>query len=254
MRMEYREWQEIAMTIVPNPFTMFETELSGLQISVEAALLFFTRDFETAVTRYDDDNIVQVFRQVKITNYEKYRKMIDVLSANYNPINNYDMTETSTDTRTPNLTHEVTLNTTLQSTGSSTTTTTLNQTKTTTDTPNNYTETATHAENPYDNPGFTDASKDTVVQTGSRTVSESYSGNPDSTAVSSNGSSTNTGTNTQTETGTDTTTHRLTRSGNIGVTTSQQMLESELLLAEKLNIFKVIEQDIAEKLFLQVWI
>ena len=56
------------------------------------------------------------------------------------------------------------------------------------------------------------------------------------------------------ETGTETNIHRLTRSGNIGVTTSQQMLESELVLADKMNLFKIIEQDLASKLFLQVWL
>lgn len=251
---EYRTWTDIAYTITPNPFVVFEGEMNALEIPLDIALDFFTRDYESAVTRYDNDSLVQLFRQVQMTNKIKYDKIIEAATAEYDPISNYDMIEESIDTRTPDLTHELTLNTIVQSTGGNTTTTTLNQTKTTTETPNNFTETSTHAENPYDNPGFIDASKDTIVQTGARSVSESYTGNPDSTSVTSTGSSTNTGTNTTTETGTDTTTHRLTRKGNIGVTTSQQMLESEMAIAVKMNIFKMIEQDIGAKIFLQVWL
>lgn len=267
---EYREWTTITETIA-NPFSGVWTEiLSALGLDDLAALDTFTIDFESAISRYTDEYIQKLFTIIFKTNELKYKKLISAATAEYNPIDNYNMVEKSTDTRTPDLTNKLTLNTTVAMTdsretttkGDSTTSNKLNQTKNTTETPNNYTETATHAVNPYDNPGFTDESKDTTVQSGTRTVSESYSGNADettinsgSTVTNSGGTSTvNSGTNTNTETGTDTTEHELTRRGNIGVTTSQQMLEAEMALAAKMNIFKIIEQDIAEKIFLQVWL
>lgn len=269
---EYREWTTILDTI-GNPFSIaatWNTLLSEINLDTTAALDVFTIDYETAVSRYTDEYIIKIFELVYNTNKTKYDKLISVATAEYNPIDNYNMVESSTDARTPDLTNQLTLNTTTAMTdtrtttteGDSTTTNKLNQTKSTTETPNNFTETSTHEVNPYDNPGFVNESKDTSVQSGTRTVAESYSGNADETTVNagttitnSGGTSTvNSGTNTSKVTGTDTTEHELTRRGNIGVTTTQQMLESEMSLAEKMNIFKIIEQDIAEKVFLQVWI
>jgi len=269
---EYREWAIILDTI-GNPFSIaaaWNTLLSEINLDTTAALDAFTVDYETAVSRYTDEYIIKIFELVYNTNKIKYEKLVAAATAEYNPIDNYNMVESSTDVRTPDLTNQLTLNTTTAMTdtrttttaGDSTTTSKLNQIKNTTETPNNYTETSTHAVNPYDNPGFTDESKDTTVQSGNRTVSESYSGNADETTVNAGStvtnsggtSTTNSGINTNKETGTDTTEHALTRRGNIGVTTTQQMLESEMTLAAKMNIFKIIEQDIAAKLFLQVWI
>ena len=225
----------------------------------------FTLDFETAQTQYTDEWITKIFQLVYHTNSIKYAKLVAAATAEYDPIENYNMTESGTDIRTPDLTSALTLGTTSTMTdtrgtsGTTTTSTKLNQSRTTTETPNQYTETSTHKVSPYDNPGFTDEYSDTSVQSGSKTVSESYSGNADETTVTGSStnsggtSTTNSGTNTNRETGTDTTTHSLTRKGNAGVTTTQQILESELSLADKMNIFKIIEQDIAAKLFLQVW-
>lgn len=269
---EHRAWTTIIDTI-GNPFSIagaWNVLLQEINLDTMSALDAFTIDYETAVSRYTDEYIIKIFDVVYNTNKIKYEKLIAAAKTEYNPIDNYNMIELSTDIRTPELTSQITLNTTLAmtdtrtttTTGDSTTTNKLNQTKNTTETPNNYTETSTHAVNPYDNPGFADESKNTTVQSGSRTVSESYSGNADETTVNagstitnSGGTSTvNSGTNTSKETGTDTTEHELTRRGNIGVTTTQQMLESEIALADKMNIFKIIEQDLAAKIFLQVWL
>ena len=230
-----------------------------------SAFDMFTIDFESAQTQYTDDWIIKIFQLVYHTNSIKYAKLVAAAIAEYDPIENYNMHETGTDVRTPDLTNALTLGTTSTMTdtrgtsGTTTTSTKINQSRNTTETPNNFTETSTHKVNPYDNPGFTDEYSDTSVQSGSKTVSESYSGNADETTVTGSStnsggtSTTNSGTNTNHETGTDTTTHTLTRKGNIGITTSQQMIEQQLTLAAKMNIFKVIEQDIAAKLFLQVW-
>lgn len=267
-----RRWCEIDDLV--NFFITYESKwkpiLDAIGIDINDAFLTFYYDYEYAVTRYDYDRIQKTWDLVYQQNYLKYQKLIAVATAEYEPIENYNMIEEGQDTRTPNLTNQVTLNTTSATTdtrsttlhGTSNTTSAINQTKTTTDAPQNFKETSTHSVNPYDNPGFTNEYKDEVTQEGTRTVQETYTGNPDTTAVTSNSTSTNsggtstanTGTNTSMETGTETNIHRLTRSGNIGVTTSQQMLESELVLADKMNLFKIIEQDLASKLFLQVWL
>lgn len=269
-----RQWREIPETLKTNPFDLFADYFFKLNLTSEDAMIYFTIDFETALCKYTEVGILKIFDMVYHTNKIKYDKLVAAATAEYDPIQNYNMTEEGTDTRTPDLTHTLELNTTsamtdtrqIETTGNSNThaTNKLNQTHTTLEKPNDYKETNVHSVNPEDNAGFADDEKSVITQSGTRSVEESYSGNADETDTNVDGSSTttnsggtsttNTGTNTQTESGTDTTTHQLTRKGNIGVTTSQQMLESEIKLAEKMNVFKIIEQDLAAKLFLQVWI
>lgn len=265
---DYRKWGDIDLS--ENPFTRWQSLLAQLGIDTEAALQFFTLDYYSAVTNYTDTYIMVVFGQVLTTAGDKYTRMISAAKAQYNPIHNVDATETYTDVRTPDLEKQITLNTTtaLTDTRSSTltldttTSSSINQTRTTTDTPNNLKTTSVHSVNPYDNTGYAEDAKDESTQTGSTTQTESYNGNPDTTqntgtntTQNSGGTSTtNTGTNTETDTGTETVEHNARRYGNIGVTSSQKLVNEELDLAERLNIFKIIEQDIAKKLFLQVWI
>lgn len=264
----YRKWGDIDLS--ENPFTLWQTVLATIGLETEAALQFFTLDYYSAVTNYSDLYIMVVFGQVLTTAGDKYTRMIAAAKASYNPIHNVDATETYTDVRTPDLQKELTLNTTTAMTDTrssmltlnTTTSTAINQTRTTTETPNNLKTTNVHSVNPYDNPGYYEDTKDESTQTGSTQQTESYTGNPDTTqntgtntTQNSGGTSTtNTGTNTETDTGTETVEHNSRRYGNIGVTSSQKLVNEELDLADRLNIFKVIEQDIAKKLFLQVWI
>lgn len=265
---KYRKWGDIDLS--GNPFAQWQTVLATLGIDIDAALQFFTLDYYSAVTNYSDPYIMVVFGQVLTTAGDKYTRMIAAAKASYNPIHNVDATETYTDVRTPDLQKELTLNTTTAMTDTrsstltlnTTTSSSINQTRTTTDTPNNLKSTNTHSVNPYDDTGYHEESKDESIQTGSTQQTESYTGNPDTTqntgtntTQNSGGTSTtNTGTNTETDTGTETVEHNSRRYGNIGVTSSQKLVNEELDLADRLNIFKVIEQDIAKKLFLQVWI
>lgn len=272
MEQEYRRWRTIAETIT-NPFNIYQPVLEKIGLNQDVAFDIFSIDFESAVTKYTNDTIKMIFDLVYATNRIKYEKLAATATAEYNPLDNYNMTESGTDTRTPDLTHTLTLNTTAAMTDTRETSTTgesstntqnkLNQTHTTTETPN-YGETTVHSVTTYDNPTLRADNQEVTTQTGTRTVEESYGGDADTTDTTVTGSSTttnsggtsttNTGTNTQKDTGTDKTAHTLSRKGNIGVTTSQQMLESEMSLAAKMNIFKIIEQDIAAKVFLQVWL
>lgn len=133
------------------------------------------------------------------TSCEMYRwkKLWETLNYDYNPIENYNMTETSDDTR-----NSVTDNT---------DTTTDEITNTTTSTIEN----ASNVDNTVY--GFNSPAK-----VGSDGSNETSSGS--STATSQNVS-----TNTQTGKSnlSDTNTHKLTRSGNIGVTTTQEMITQE---------------------------
>lgn len=155
---------------------------------------------------YDSENATSNINKVKqasdyIALYGKshkyeYDKLVDTLSLEYNPIENYCMTEKGTDTRTPNITQT--------NKGINTNTIGL----------------------------------DTSITTGKTTFDKSDSFINDT-------KTTNTGTNTDTQdinttvttAGNEKTVHEFTRSGNIGVTTSQQMIESERQLA----IFSVVD-------------
>lgn len=269
-----RTWKQIVTTDELENQFLVEDEIwlpilhaIGMTATTAWASLLF--DYSDAKSMYDNYELALLFRVINSEMYLKYQKLIDAANAEFEPIENYNMIEESTDTRTPNLSTALTKNTTTAMTDTrstfvaaeSTGTSAINQTKTITDTPNEYTDTTTHKVNPYDNPGLKVEYEDASVQTGSRSTEESYTGEPDSThtlgtstTTNSGGTSTtNTGTDTQTQTGTDTNYHVLTRRGNIGVTTSQQMLESQIALADKMDFWRMIENDIAKKIFLQVW-
>ena len=269
-----RTWKQIVTTDELDNQFLVEDEIwlpilhaIGMTATTAWASLLF--DYSDAKSIYDNYELGLLFRVVNQEMYLKYQKLIDAANAEFEPIENYNMIEESTDTRTPNLSTALTKNTTTAMTdtrstfvaASSSSTSAINQTKTITDNPNSYTDTTTHKVNPYDDPGLKTEYQDESVQTGSRATTEAYSGDPDttsnsgtSTTTNSGGTSTtNTGTDTQTQTGTDTNYHVLTRKGNIGITTSQQMLESQIALADKMDFWRMIENDIANKIFLQVW-
>ena len=126
---------------------------------------------------------VKLVKSHLLLNSYKYSGLYKTTQLEYNPIENYSMSESGTDIHTPNLT--TTDRTNIGEQANSTT--------------------STDSVSPYDTQTFTDSNK-TVV-------SENNGAREDS--------------NTKTETGTETTKHDFKRSGNIGVTTSQQMLDSE---------------------------
>ena len=126
---------------------------------------------------------VKLVKSHLLLNSYKYSGLYKTTQLEYNPIENYSMTETGTDTRTPELTTTDTSN--IGSQANSTT--------------------STDSVSPYDTQTFTDSNK-TIV-------SENNGAREDS--------------NTKTETGTEITKHDFKRSGKIGVTTSQQRLDSE---------------------------
>ena len=211
-------------------FTYFEEIITALEESVANFAGMFYMDYKSARPIYTtQEEFVYCFQKVLMHNAKKYEIWLQAYAAEYDPIENYRRVENSGRTRTPNLTNS--------------TSGTINrqQTRTTTELPNAYTETTTNQVAPYDTTNLRTAEQSAVVLSGSRTTTEIFTGDPDLTS------------STTKTTGTDTERFNSTISGNIGVTTSQQMLSSSLDLAERMKLCQEIERDIAKELLLQVW-
>lgn len=129
------------------------------------------------------------------TYQNKYNKLLATETLKYDPIENYSMTESGTDVRTPDLVS----NTIASGTSTGTATNTAD---------------TTTAVTTYDNTAdFINQNKGTDNSTSTTNAENSTTGKT-------------------TTTGTEKTTHEFKRSGNIGVTTSQQMIQSEREVAD----------------------
>ena len=178
----------------------------------------------------------------------QWDKLYKVLSAEYNPIENYSMTEEET----PDITRTETPNITRTETPDITRTETPDITRgKTTSAKSNFTVT-TNSDTATDVYGFNSSSPVPQGESnGNSTVTTQ--GDADNNVTTENETETGTrnitekGTRTETETGTrmerETGKRTLTRSGNIGVTTSQQMLESEIKLWEW-NFYETVFKDV----------
>ena len=156
-------------------------------------------------------------------------------------------TDNLTDTRTPNITNERTDN--------------LTETK-------NGGETTTHQNTAY-NAGLTDTSKDILVRngdttanTGTQSTTETGQENTTHTGtqtnktegtitddkdIDRNKSGSNSNTETSNETGTQSSTGHLYARGNIGVTSTQTLIEQEISIRYKFNIYEIIAREFKEK-------
>lgn len=193
----------------------------------------------------------------------EYEKIKTAIIAEYNPINNYSMEETHTGTDTVANKHSGTDTTTDTHTGKDTLAKTGNienakgttQTNTagiTTTTTNGAAEiTSVNLVSAYDNNDFTNHDKNTT--TSGENTQEVKNTGADTIAYSGKDTTTNNLTDTTTYNNTvesnikyghnidNTTTYDtlLTRVGNIGVTTSQQMIESEYILRLKHSLIEL---------------
>lgn len=152
-----------------------------------------------------------------LANRYKYEKLVASLSLEYNPIENYSMTEDGNDSRTKgNDTDSVTYN---------------GNAVTTVDVPDITSETSVA---PYDNETYKNERKN--ITKANKTLTTYTPVGSDTTKTY----------------GDDTLTHHLTRKGNIGVTTTQQMIESERDIA-RFNVIEEYMEDINKYLLLSVW-
>lgn len=184
----------------------------------------------------DLDSVVKnlIYLLTKRNEY-KYATLAATLNLDYNPIENYNRTEIMTDDETVTDYGKID---TLQKAKNTTQTRTPNLTET--HTPNNLTSTETDQIEGFNSGSFQDANKRTTVMSGSETTT-----NTGTEGVQTTG----TDTDTDTLSGSDTTTRNYTLnvSGNIGVTTSQQMIEQERRIAE-FSLLNIIAEDIAQEL------
>lgn len=192
---------------------------------------------------------LQIANFLKAQFLDKWNKLYDALTAEYNPLHNYDMheiehtddvkdedtTTSGTGSRTGSVTTED------DTTTSNTTTETLNTSVVIADD-----STDTHDVYAFNSESYSHAAKDTneadrtTTTTGTNTNADSGSSSTD-TSTTSTESTTSSGTVGYT---TDNDKDReLTRSGNIGVTTSQQLLEAELKLRQNI-VLDTIKDDI----------
>ena len=224
-----------------NPFEAFSEILTAIGVQPADALEYSAIDFADLDCIYTIPEIVKIAAMVYAKNAKKYAMLLQVYNVEYNPIDNVDAHEEFTDTRTPDITR------TSSSSGTSSSEVKNNQERTTTDTPNNYKTTTEISKNPYDNPGYTPETKQETTDSGSRTTTESFSGAADTSTATSTGSSSST------ETGTETIVHTSYRHGNIGVTSTQQLITQQIELAPKMDILSIIFADLIDAVCIQVW-
>lgn len=179
----------------------------------------------------------------------KWGKLWETMGFIYDPIENYSMVEVMTNdatvteygktrTRTDNLTHQRTDNLNHAKTG------------TETETPNTTTQDngSVHGFNSVE---AVPKEKRSITETG--TNQTTYNTVDADTGTQTD---TNTGTQSDADSGEDVTTrnYRLTRSGNIGVTTSQQMIESERELWRMWDFFRsIVYSDIDRVLTIEIY-
>lgn len=211
-----------------------------------------------------------------IENYSMVEKMsnditTDAYGRTHTRTDNTTHTKTGTETDTKNLTDRNTPNVTEITTPNLTKTTTPNLTETTTPNVTDTSNSSVYAFNssspsPTGTSSTSQTGTNTVTNTGSTTDTETGSNtvtrsgtdtttHTGSDTLTHNTSDRNTGTVTDADTGTDTHTrnYHLTRSGNIGVTTSQQMIQSERDLYMWNIFYRVVFPDIDRVMTLSVY-
>ena len=242
MRTTPRRWKEIANNInVAGAFQLYTSIFDTLDIDYNIAWARMLQLYENEVTTYTNDYIPLIFANNYYANQKKYAELIALYEEDIDIFSPVNMTESYTDTRTPNITN------TSASSASGTTETKNNQSRTSTTTPAT-TTTRNHSVNPFDNSGLRQETQDTTTDSGTSTTVDSYSGLADEVSASSSASGS------VTTTGTETIVHSLTRSGRDGKFTISDLINQAEEAAKELNLLDLILNDIAEQVFLQVWL
>ena len=203
------------------------------------AILLRCQEFELLYS--DPDFLTDAVNIWSRKHYWTFDKWVKALNIEYDPLYNYDRTEEYTDTHSGDFSKSGSGTASGTSSNSSDYTRTDNLTQadyhTRTD---NLTTTNTHSEKAYNDSNFVDSQKDVTSNSGTQrqagTVTNSGTQRNAGTDTGSYSDSNTTG-----ETGTDayTNIHKARLFGNIGVTTSQQMLQSELDIA-RWNLYEHI--------------
>ena len=176
--------------------------------SLEVYTIFTIKYFNFIYVSDDLTEMGSIISNLSEIYNNEYTTKVGLLLSNYNPIENYNSTETESTTSE---------NTTTSGNENTTTTTTNSTTENSGDTTNKV--------SPYDSENFNNDNNTTTTNTTTDNATDITTIN-DSGNISSNGSLTRT----------------LTRKGNIGVTTTQQMIESEYELRAKNLVFEFLEK------------
>lgn len=235
MYIKLTPWNEVVETFDPstsppeNPFTVFLPLLAQMNIPVENALNIFTADYYDAECFFETySDVLAAFTNVYYSIQQKYTIILQ----------NYPFATLKEHTRSPNLKRWSSAS----SSGSADVT--RNQKETQTETPlDDYGQERVHSVTPYDSSSGTFQSeyKDQVKNVGSKKVETEYSGDPDHTESESSG------TRTDTETGNETITEKTI--GKPGQSMGEMLEDFELAA----SLFKMLEAEIAKKIFLQIW-
>ena len=176
--------------------------------SLEVYTTFTIKYFNFIYISSDVTEVASIISNLAEIYNNEYTTKVSMLLMDYNPIENYNSSET-------------------ESTTTENTTTSGNE-NTTTTTTNSTTENSgevTNKVSPYDSENFNNDNNTTTTNTTTGNATDTTTIN-DSGNMSSNGTSSRT----------------LTRKGNIGVTTTQQMIESEYELRAKNLVFEFLEK------------
>lgn len=203
------------MTRVKDKITEFSPIFSNVHffepLNISTVDLFNIFNMKYYSFIYISDDVIEI--SAIITNLSKvyeneYTKKVEMLLLEYNPIENYNSSESE----------EIT-------TANTSTTGNENTTTTTTNTETNSSGETTNKISPYDSENFNNDSNL------NNSANSTISGN-DTTTTTDSGNITANGNTART----------LTRKGNIGVTTTQQMIESEFELRSKNLVFEFLEK------------
>lgn len=220
---------------------------SGRKVIAPLLYQYYVQNNSPALTEAQ----IQFLAKIAISRYGKnWKGLYDTLSLEYNPINNYDMTETEnlTGTNTGTVTNSGSVDYGKKDTH--TTSGTDTQTISGTTTPNTTTDT-TRQIYAFDSSNWENSERQTENQSGTVTTENTVNDSKDETlTIQSEGSDSNE--NTRTDNLQNTLERTLKRSGNIGVTTSQQMIQSERELW-LWKFFDIVYADIDELLTINVY-
>lgn len=245
-RTNFRTWDQIATNefdeITNNPFAPYSAILQQIEANPAAAFNRMWENFEEAVTNYTTESITAIFISNLTANKKKYDELLDFYKEIFHPFSDYYKNEQYEHTRTPKL------ESTSSSEGSGKATNERKQSSTRTTTPNKYQTEVTHKVDPFDESGLRNQSQDISVESGSTSTTETFSGQPDETTTSSKSSST------VTTTGTEINKYTKIIHGRTGQRPTSELVDDGLKAAAMHNILDEIINDIADQIFLQVWL
>ena len=178
---------------------IFDSVAYFIPLNIQSADLYLMWVLKYSSFKYISDDYDEIKSYVDILSKiysDRFTKSVNVLLSEYNPIENYNSTETES----------------IEISGENSSTSEISSTSSGENT-NSTTGETTETLSPYDSENFNNNSK-----------------NNSSGITTENSSSSDTSSNTMSGTSSQTNARTLKRSGNIGVTTSQQMIQSEIEL------------------------